>query len=142
MPKKSRKRPVTETSLKDWLKGQIHFGKADDSIILFVPSHDRDGKFLTNQAHWASNALDLMGELYGGATGFRDLIGVWRDDERGGDLIVDEPIMIQSLAKRSDVEDDSKTMQLANFCKKMGRETHQGAVAIAFNEAIHYMEHF
>jgi hypothetical protein len=44
-----------------------------------------------------------MGKLYGGATGFTELCGIWRDDENGGQLLTDKPIMIQSLAKREDV---------------------------------------
>ena len=87
---------------------RLRFGLADDCVILFIPSHARDKSRLKDQAEWASQALDLMGTLYGGATAFRDLCGIWRDDDNGGQLLTDNPIMIQSLAKREDVEDQMK----------------------------------
>ena len=66
-----------------------------------------------------------MGKLYGGATGFTNLRGIWCDDENGGQLLDDEPIMIQSLAKREDVEDQAKIRELAKFLKRMGKTTKQ-----------------
>ena len=83
-----------------------------------------------------------MGNLYGGATGFSELCGIWRDDEHGGQLLTDKPIMIQSLAKREDVEDQAKIGELANFLKRMGRMTKQGAVAVVFNNAIHFISNY
>jgi hypothetical protein len=95
-----------------------------------------------DQAEWASQALELMGKLYGGATGFTNLRGIWRDDENGGELLDDAPIMIQSLAKREDVEDPAKVRELANFLKRMGKTTKQGAVAVVFNNAIHFISNY
>ena len=43
-------------------------GERQDLLILIVPSHDRHEKPLRNQDEWANAALDLFGELYGGAT--------------------------------------------------------------------------
>jgi hypothetical protein len=83
-----------------------------------------------------------MGKLYGGATGFPNLRGIWRDDEGGGKLLDDEPIMIQSLAKRADVENEEKLEELAQFLKLMGKKTKQGAVAVVFNNAIHFITKF
>ena len=94
-----------DPSFPEWLQGRLRFGIADDCVIIFIPSHARDKSRLKDQAEWASQALDLMGRLYGGATGFPGLAGIWRDDENGGQLLDDKPIMIQSLAKREDVED-------------------------------------
>ncbi len=50
--------------------------------------------------------------------------------------------MIQSLAKRDDVDDPEKIGQLANFLKRMGKTTKQGAVAVIFNNAIHYISNY
>jgi hypothetical protein len=83
-----------------------------------------------------------MGKLYGGATGFNKLVGIWRDDENGGQLLTDEPIMIQSLARRADVEDPAKISELAKFLKRMGKKTNQGAVAVVFNNAIHFISKY
>lgn len=120
----------------------MRFGQADDSIIVFIPSHARDRKRLPDQDVWASEALQLLGKLYGGATGFTGLCGIWRDDENGGELLDDQPIMVQSLAKRADVEDPAKLDQLGAFLKRMGKNTRQGAVAVVFNDAIHFITQY
>lgn len=131
-----------EASLKEWLKQRLRFGRSDDSVIIFIPSHQRDKTRIADQDAWASRALELMGKLYGGATGFPELIGIWRDDEDGGKLLDDQPIMIQSLAKRADVEDETKLEQLAQFLKMMGKKTKQGAIAVVFNDAIHFISKY
>jgi hypothetical protein len=131
-----------EPSLQDWLRQRLRFGRADDSVIIFIPSHARDKTRINDQDAWASQALELMGKLYGGATGFPNLRGIWRDDEDGGKLLDDEPIMIQSLAKRADVENPEKLEELARFLKLMGKSTKQGAIAVVFNDAIHYIRKY
>lgn len=83
-----------------------------------------------------------MGKLYGGATGFTHLCGIWRDDENGGKLLEDKPIMIQSLARREDVENPANIDEMAKFLKRMGKTTKQGAVAIVFNNAIHFISNY
>src|SRR6266404_2930226 len=78
--------------------------RRDDTVIFFIPSHDcsRPQRKLLDQDQWADAALRLCGALYGGATAFRALRGIWRSGD-GTDLF-DEPIMIQSLARREAVE--------------------------------------
>lgn len=132
----------TSPSFPEWLKGRLRFGVADDCVILFVPSHARDQSRLKDQTEWASQALDLMGKLYGGATGFNNLCGIWRDDDNGGKLLTDNPIMIQSLARREDVENQEKIDELVSFLKRMGKATKQGAVAVIFNNAIHFISEY
>ncbi len=83
-----------------------------------------------------------MGKLFGGATAFTGLSGIWRDDEDGGKLLDDKPIMIQCLAKRDDVEKSENIEELAAFLKYMGKTTKQGAVAIVFNNAIHFISDY
>jgi hypothetical protein len=131
-----------EPTFQSWLRHKLRFGKSDDTVILFIPSHERDASPIKDQDAWASKALELMGKLYGGATGFPNLIGIWRDDENGGKLLDDQPIMIQSLAKRADVEDEKKLTELAGFLKLMGKKTKQGAIAVVFNDAIHFISKY
>ena len=128
---------AAEPELHEWARQRLRFGRGDDSVIVFIPSHRRDKVRLDDQDVWASEALELFGKLYGGATGFPNLRGIWRDDD--GELLDDEPIMIQSLAKRADVEDESKLKELALFLKRMGAKTQQGAVGVVFNNAIHFI---
>ncbi len=127
----------SEPILANWLTSRLRFGKPDDTVVVFIPSHARDKSRLTDQDQWASAALALLGKLYGGATGFPNLIGTWRDDDMGGQLHEDQPIMIQSLAKREDVENPAKLEELSRFLKLMGDETKQGAVAVVFNDTLH-----
>lgn len=136
------KAPPADPTFPKWLEGRLRFGLADDCVILFVPSHARDKSRLKDQAEWASQALELMGKLYGGATGFTQLTGIWRDDENDGQLLDDKPIMIQSLARREDVENPAKIGELAIFLKRMGKTTKQGAVAVVFNNAIHFISNY
>jgi hypothetical protein len=140
--KAKAKAAPADPSFPEWLQSRLRFGSADDCVILFIPSHARDKSRLKDQAEWASQALELMGKLYGGATGFTNLTGIWRDDENDGQLLDDKPIMIQSLAKREDVEDQAKIGELATFLKRMGKTTKQGAVAVVFNNAIHFISSY
>jgi len=140
--KAKAKAAPADPSFPEWLQSRLRFGSADDCVILFIPSHARDKSRLKDQAEWASQALDLMGKLHGGATGFTGLRGIWRDDENDGQLLDDKPIMIQSLAKREDVEDQAKIGELATFLKRMGKTTKQGAVAVVFNNAIHFISSY
>ena len=142
MSKAKAKAAPADPSFPEWLQSRLRFGSADDCVILFIPSHARDKSRLKDQAEWASQALELMGKLYGGATGFTNLTGIWRDDENDGQLLDDKPIMIQSLAKREDVEDQAKIGELATFLKRMGKTTKQGAVAVVFNNAIHFISSY
>lgn len=131
-----------EPLFEEWLKHRLRFGLGQDNVILFIPSHARDKSRLRDQDAWASKALDLMGKLFGGATGFPNLRGIWRDDENGGQLLDDQPIMIQSLANREDVENPAKVSELGGFLRLMGKNTKQGAVAVVFNNAIHFISKY
>src|SRR5204863_198510 len=64
-------------------------------VTLFIPSVDRDMQPV-DQAHWKRAALEFLGVHFGGATAFPRGEGVWRDDQQGGNLIFDEPIVIHS----------------------------------------------
>jgi hypothetical protein len=132
----------TSPPFEQWAKHHLRFGRCDDTVIIFVPSHKRNKDEIANQAEWASTALNLLGELYGGATGFPDLSGVWRDDDDGGKLLDDRPIMVQAIARRSDVENVDKLKKLGAFLRLLGKETKQGAVAVVLNDAIHFVSKY
>jgi hypothetical protein len=54
---------------------------------------------------------------------------VWRDDERGGTLVFDEPVVIHCCVS-ADIENDDKLSELGRFCRRLGRETNQGEVGL------------
>ena len=45
-----------------------------------------------DQGHWVEGALEMFGRVFGGATAYPRARGIWRDDERGGALVKDEPV--------------------------------------------------
>src|SRR5580704_5820051 len=103
-------------------------------VVLFVPSVERDGATSIDQAYWAEAALDTFGQPFGGATAFPRAKGVWRDDERGGVLIKDEPVVIHCYTTPADLADAGRVSQLGSFCRRMGREAHQGEVGLVIGD--------
>jgi hypothetical protein len=103
-------------------------------VVLFVPSVERDGVTAIDQEHWVDQALGTFGRLFGGATAFPRAKGVWRDDERGGALIMDEPVVIHCYTTPADIADPDRLAQLGSFCQHMGRETHQGEIGLVIGD--------
>lgn len=68
-------------------------------IVIFVPSKDRDGKSI-EQDHWVDEVLSTLGQLFRGATAYPRGKGVWRDDERGGTLIREEPVIVSRTPRK------------------------------------------
>lgn len=50
-----------------------------DIVIIIVPSHDKNNKALPEPltAEWASNAMQLMADLYRGATAYQAFKGIY-----------------------------------------------------------------
>jgi hypothetical protein len=121
--------------MPDW--GQ-RFGadKAEGHVlVLFVPSVDRQGQPI-DQGHWESAALGTLGTLFGGATAFPQGRGVWRDDELGGRLVFDAPVIIQCYTSLEAI--DERADELRGFLVGMGEETGQGAVGFVIDHT--YLE--
>jgi hypothetical protein len=98
--------------------------------VLFVPSVERDGKTPVDQDHWVNEAMKMFGDVYGGATAYPRATGVWRDDERGGVLVFDEPVVIHCYTTPKDAGSQVKLKKLAAFCRRMGREAKQGEIGL------------
>ena len=79
-------------------------------------------------------ALDTFGRLFGGATAFPRARDVWRDDERGGALVKDEPVVIHCYTTPADIADSGRLSQLGSFCRRMGREAHQGEIGLVIGD--------
>jgi hypothetical protein len=109
-------------------------GRKRTLLVLFVPSADRDGMPVAEQSSWVDDALATLGTLFGGATAYPRARGVWRDDERNGTLVFDEPVVMHCYTTPDDVEDEDKLGELARFCRRMGRETNQGEVGLVIGD--------
>jgi hypothetical protein len=103
-----------------------------DAVTLFVPSVDRNGEAI-DQAYWTESALATFGHLFRGATAFPPGRGVWRDDERGGELIYDNTQMVTSWVAEHLLVDPGVLSELKSFLCMMGREANQGEVGIVID---------
>ena len=80
----------------------------------------RDGVTAINQEYWVDAALETFGQLFGGATAFPRAKGVWRDDERGGVLVKDQPVVLHCYTTPADITDPDRLSRLGSFCRRMG----------------------
>lgn len=103
-----------------------------EQVTLFIPSVDRDGKQI-DQRYWTEQALSTFGRLFRGATAFPPAQGVWRDDERGGQLVFDDTQMVISYVAEGLLQDQAVVGQLKEFLWRLGREANQGEVGIVIS---------
>jgi hypothetical protein len=118
----TRRRPV--------LRG----GRKRVLVVLFVPSVERDGVTSIDQQRWVDGALELFGRVFGGATAYPRAQGIWRDDERGGALVKDQPVVVHCYTTPADIEDYGNLAELGAFCRRMGREARQGEVGLVIGD--------
>ena len=79
---------------------------ASSLLVLFIPSKDRSDAPI-DQPFWVTEALNVLGTLFGGATAFPQGKGIWRDDAQGGEL--------------------------REFLHRMGRDARQGAIGLVID---------
>ena len=103
-------------------------------VVLFVPSVARDGTTSVDQDYWVDSALEMFGAVFGGATAYPKAKGIWRDDERGGPLVRDEPVVIHCYTTPGRIEDAEALGELGSFCRRMGREARQGEVGLVVGD--------
>jgi len=119
----------------DWEK-RFDAAKSEGTVlVLFIPSVDRFGKSI-DQEYWVTEALTTLGSLFGGATAFPQGRGVWRDDDRGGHLVHDAPVIIQCYTSIDTI--DRQAIKLKEFLMRMGKEASQGAVGFVIDRT--YLE--
>src|SRR5262245_1247858 len=100
-------------------------------VVVFVPSKDRDGQAI-DQEHWVTEVLNTLGILFRGATGYPRGRGVWRDDQRGGTLIAEEPVIVFSYVAGDDLNQASLST-LYQTLARMGRDGRQGEVGLVLD---------
>ncbi len=111
-------------------------------VVLFVPSVERDGVTTIDQARWVNAALEMFGRVFGGATAYPKAKGVWRDDEAGGALVEDEPVVIHCYTTPQAIEAADNLAALGEFCRMMGRETNQGEVGLVIGDEYFAIQDF
>jgi hypothetical protein len=111
-------------------------------LVLFVPSVERDGVTLVDQDYWVDRALEILGSVFGGATAYPKAKGIWRDDERSGRLVRDEPVVIHCYTTPQRIEDEAALAQLGSFCRRLGREARQGEVGLVVGDEYFAIQDF
>jgi len=110
--------------------------KAEGTVlVLFIPSVDRN-ELPIDQERWESEALTVLGNLFGGATAFPQGRGVWRDDERGGRLVFDAPVIVQCYTSVEAIDESADDLRA--FLVRLGEEARQGAVGFVIDRT--YLE--
>jgi hypothetical protein len=100
-------------------------------VVVFVPSKDRDRQPI-DQDHWVDQVLATLGRLFRGATAYPRGRGVWRDDERGGTLVTEEPVIVFCYVPDGALTVDALTA-LYRTLSRMGREGRQGEVGVVID---------
>ena len=103
-------------------------------MVLFVPSVERDGITAIDQTYWVDAALEMFGRVFGGATAYPRARRIWRDDERGGALVKDEPVVVHCYTIPADIEDSRNLGELGRFCKRMGRDAREGEIGLVIGD--------
>jgi hypothetical protein len=111
-------------------------------VVLFVPSVERDGATPIDQPRWVDSALEMFGRVFGGATAYPKAKGIWRDDERAGALVKDEPVVVHCYTTPVAIQDARNLAELGSFCRKMGREARQGEVGLVVGDEYFSMRDF
>ncbi len=124
---KRRRKPVRGRSL---LKG----GRKRVLVVLFVPSVERDGTTPIDQDRLVDAALEMFGRVFGGATAYPKARGIWRNNERAGALVKDEPVVVHCYTTPADIEDAGNLAELGSFCRTMGRNARQGEVGLVIGD--------
>ena len=127
MAKKRRKAPRAGPRV-------LSDGRKRVLVVLFVPSVERDGTTPIDQPRWVDSSLEMSGRVFGGATAYSKAKGVWRDDERGGALIEDEPVVVHCYTTPADIQDSRNLTELGSFCRMIGRDARQGEIGLVVGD--------
>jgi hypothetical protein len=100
-------------------------------IVIFVPSKDRDGQPI-DQDFWVDEVLTSLGRLFRGATAYPRGRGVWRDDERGGALLKEEPVIVFSYAAEESLTIPA-LQDLYRTPSRMGQNAKQGEIGVVID---------
>ena len=108
-----------------------HLPVGTSLIVIFVPSRDRNSQPI-EQEYWVDEVLTTLGRLFRGATAYPRGQGIWRDDERGGTLVTEEPVIVFSYVSEADLTTNALSI-LYRTLSRMGREAYQGEIGVVID---------
>lgn len=100
-------------------------------IVIFVPGRDRSSQPIA-QEYWTDEVLTTLGRLFRGATAYPRGRGVWRDDEDGGTLLQEEPVIGFSYVAEGDLTTNALS-ELYRTLSRMSREALQGEIGVVID---------
>ena len=100
-------------------------------VVLFIPAQARTGQEI-DQEYWVNEGLRVVGQAFRGGTAFPPGKGVWRDDERGGQLLFEATVMILSFVNPADLT-ETALLNLRAFLWRLGKEGGQGEVGVVID---------
>ncbi len=105
---------------------------AQDIVVLLIPSHDKQNVSLpkAQMAEWTQNGMQLLADLYGGATAYETFAGIFKTDD--GHYLRDKPLLLESFATIAAIHDPERLEQLVNFSKRMGKTLEQDTIMLIF----------
>jgi hypothetical protein len=125
---------VVKRLTKPVRRPRLRGGRKRVLVVLFIPSVERDGTTPIDQQYWVDAALEMFGRVFGGATAYPKAKGIWRDDERNGVLVKDEPVVVHCYTTPADIEVSKNLAELGSFCRTMGRDSRQGEVGLVVGD--------
>jgi hypothetical protein len=119
---------------------ELRFGSGHVLVVVIVPSNDRYNKPIENQSKWCDDGMNLLAQLFGGATAFEAKAGIFMS--KRNKPLYDKPYLLESYVARQDAEDEDKLKKLVDFLKNMGEETNQEAVGVVIDDTFHLIRKF
>lgn len=68
----------------------------------------------------------MFGRVFGGATAYPKAKGIWRDDERNGALVKDEPVVVHCYTTPADIEDSKNLAESRELLQNPGPQRAAG----------------
>jgi len=117
----------------------LRFNRNDHIVTICVPSHDRNSQPLPDgaQARWATEAMEKLADLFQGATALQSHKGIYKSRRRG--YLWDDTILIQSFARKSEIENVQTLLALVAFARDMRRKLSQEAVLLTFDNILRFI---
>lgn len=112
-----------------------------DLIVLIIPSHEKSGKPVRGQNAIVKRGMELLCDLFGGATQLEARAGIFWD-EKSETYLNDRPMLLESYAKITELEKVETLEAIVGFVKQVGRDTKQASMAFVVDGHMHFIENY
>ncbi|HUG92564.1 MAG TPA: hypothetical protein VML55_17120 [Planctomycetaceae bacterium] len=116
----------------------VDAGISAQCFSVYIPDKSRDGTEIGNQRQWVLEALNLLGQINGGATAMPPCEGVWRNEQ--AEVIQEHPVVVYSYVVPEAFL--ANLGRIREFLHRLGRETNQGEVAFEFDGSFYRIHQF